>query len=407
MPGLSTYNSSWDQTRANQAAEYVYEDDSIIIATDFEGGNGNKIQRSGNALYELDLEPEPGDNPYGYSGIAYYVCFGVRSKTRTTQQIHVRLNGKCKGVENFSAQKHMVVRRGGRWDQLPAECIRQVMHKGEAVLDSLEIELSLPPVSESDPALFISNFHWWPNSEVAAYLHKLDGAIPVVIGTSFLGKPIYALELGNRSPQAPCMVNAATSQPSEMGHLACRALIDFLLSDDPEAHRILEQFHICFVPAPNPDGNVLGNGLVDAQGRFQYFEGHFAANEDPRASPETVALWQYLKKKNPTLFWEWHSNNWFRRRGNMLLRYRPELINNIEIGRKWRHLDELLLKLPDTFHESWTSHEEGPYQNSLGFQAVTKLGSISHMIKHHDKYPLQETASHAVECLKSAALALL
>jgi hypothetical protein len=223
------------------------------------------------------------------------------------------------------------------------------------------------------------------------------------IGRSFQNRPIYAVEFGNDADDAPCMIHAQTPQPSEMGSLACRAMIDFLCSDTPDAAAIRESFRICFIPMTNPDGTVLGYAVSDAQGRFPYFEGNLAANDDSTATPETVAVWRYLKERRPWLFWDWHSNNWSRRPGHTLLRYRPEMLEDTFLKRIWMELDKRLLDLPNTYHGNWTSHTEGIYQNSMGFQAVTRLGAISCMIKQHDKYPLEQSRAHAIACLKAAA----
>ena len=403
MSGLSTYNPIWDQSRASTGDGRTFEDEAIIIATDFEGGNGSNIKKVGADHFSIDLEPEPGENPYGYSGIAYYVCFGVRNKLNRERTVRVRLNGICMGREDFSAQRHMVIRKGPTWHQLQADRIHRAYEQDAPVPDVLELEVTVPGSFAEDNTLFLSNFHWWPYSEVEEYMTNLAHVNLRQIGTSFLNKPLYAVEMGATSPGAPCIVHAATSQASEMGHLACRGMIDFVLSEDPDATWIRDRYHICFLPVTNPDGNIMGHGLVDAQGRFQYFEGHFAAEGDSRASPETIAVWRYLREKRPWLFWEWHSNNWARRRGNMLLRYRPELLADDTMRNAWNNLDQELLDIPDTYHESWTSFSEGPYRNSMGFQAVTKLGSIAHMIKQHDRYPLHQTQTHAIECLRAAA----
>ena len=87
----------------------------------------------------------------------------------------------------------------------------------------------------------------------------------------------------------------------------------------------------------------------------------------------------------------------------MLLRYRSELLEDARMRRVWDEIEESLLTLPNTYHESWTSYTEGPYQSSPGFQAITRLGAISCMIKQHDKYPLGDSQDHAVRCLKTAA----
>ena len=114
----------------------------------------------------------------------------------------------------------------------------------------------------------------------------------------------------------------------------------------------------------------------------------------------------YLQEQRPWLFWEWHSNNWDRRPGHMLLRYRPESMADTSMRCTWQEIDRRLLALPDTHHGNWTSHTEGIYQESMGFQAVTRLGAISCMIKHHEKYPLEQSRDHAIACLREAAAVL-
>ena len=105
------------------------------------------------------------------------------------------------------------------------------------------------------------------------------------------------------------------------------------------------------------------------------------------------------------LFWEWHSNNWSRRPGHMLLRYRSELAGDAHTRQLWDAVEERLLGLPNTHHGNFTSHSEGPYQPSIGFQAAVRLGAVACMIKQHEKYSLAESRHHAVACLQAAAAA--
>jgi hypothetical protein len=89
----------------------------------------------------------------------------------------------------------------------------------------------------------------------------------------------------------------------------------------------------------------------------------------------------------------------------MLLRYRHELLPDAAQRRLWDDLEARLLALPDTHHGNWTSATEGLYQHSLGYQAVTRLGAISCMIKQHDKFPIERSRDHARAGLQAAAAA--
>ena len=140
------------------------------------------------------------------------------------------------------------------WSQLDPAAIQTV----EGMPDAVTVDIPLPSADDLEGTLFVSNFHWWPYSERVAYVRGLKEARVREIGRSHQDRPMYAVEIGREDPAAPCMVHAQTQQPSEMGHLACRALIDYLLSDDQSAIRIRERFRICFLPMTNPDGTVLG-----------------------------------------------------------------------------------------------------------------------------------------------------
>ena len=399
ISGLRHWNPVWDQTRAESGGAYVYGDEEVMIATDFECANGTNIRPDGEG-YALDLEPEPGD--HAYSGMSYYFCFGVVNKRDGARRLPVRVRGGMR--DKFAAdQAHAVLRRGERWFQLAPERVRAVPDT-----EILELELDLPGAGEPDPVLFVSNFHWHPFSELKPYLDRI-GQHPEArvssIGTSVEGRELYRVEIGPDDPEVPHIVMTQTPQPSEMGTWTCRAVIDFLLSEAEEARSMRARHRFTLLPATNPDGTVRGLGVSHHLGRFPYFEGKVTAEEDPDALPEMAAVWNLLKEARPWLFIEWHSNNWHRRPGQMLLRFRPHLMEDSARRRLWEDFDERLMKLPDTHHGNWTSHDEGLYQDSLCFQSITRLGCISHMIKHHDKFPLDQSGRHAVMCVCEAVRA--
>ena len=401
---LHTYDPGWEDVRGATSAHpaRVYEDDTLLIATDFEGGNGHAIERLSGDRFSVRMEPDPGD--HRFKGVGYYACVGVRNKTGTARRVRLHLSARIHRGESWLGQEHMVLRQDGRWRHLDPSAL------GSAG-DALELSLDVPAGGAESNTLFVSNFHWWPFSERLRYLEQLMGragskARVKVIGKSVQGRPIHAVEIGRDDAGAPTIVHAQTTQPSEaMASHACRALIDWLVSNDDVAARIRDRFRVCVIPTTNPDGTVLGYCVADAMGRFPYFEAHLAAQGDPRASPENRAEWRYLEQLRPWLFWEWHSNNWSRRPGHMLLRYRSELAGDAHTRQLWDAVEERLLGLPNTHHGNFTSHSEGPYQPSIGFQAAVRLGAVACMIKQHEKYSLAESRHHAVACLQAAAAA--
>ena len=401
MSLASDYNPIWDRTRARAADPgRVFGDRKVMIATDFEGGNGTAICAIGTDHYQIDLEPEPGE--HRFQGVAYYLCFAIRNLRRKEARVTVRLRAKVHRNEKFHDHRHMIVRRGGHWSHLPVEAIRPVAQSS----DILDLDLALPAAGTPDDLLFISNFHWWPYSEVIAYVRSLSGVRVREIGRSIQGRPILAVEIGTEDPAAPCILQAQTSQASEMmaAH-ACRWLIDFLLDGSEETRRLRQRFRFCIVPAANPDGAVLGHGVSDARGGFPHFEANRAAEGDPDASPENIALWRYVEQCRPWLFWEWHSNNWFRRPGHVLIRIRHHLAQDPVQRAAWDAIEKKLLALPNTYHEMWNSTGEGVSQDTPPYQASLRLGSIGCLIKQHERFSLDESRRHAVACLRAAVAA--
>src|SRR5437868_6769607 len=72
--------------------------------------------------------------------------------------------------------------------------------------DTVDIDVPLPGAEDPDPTLFVSNYHWWPYTEVVEWLRGLppDRARVEEIARSYQGRPIYAVEIGETAADAPC-----------------------------------------------------------------------------------------------------------------------------------------------------------------------------------------------------------
>jgi len=398
MSGLSKHNPIWDQTRAQSECDRVYEDDGILIATNFECGNGKSIRSTGADHYEMSLEPEPGDHVF--SGQSYYFCVGLRNKTPTSRAIQLTAQANIDG--KFSqGNHHAILKRGQMWGHLDPSAVHP-----DGDTDRVTFDVVLPASNETDATVFLSNFHWYPFTEFQQYIEQLEQNDLVSVSTygeSSDGRPLYRIDIGSDDPSAPCVLMSQTPQPSECGTWTCKAVIEYLLSD--EGASALAQHRFVILPMTNPDGTVAGLGVSHPSGSFPYFEGKLTAEGDPSALPELKNFWQVLVQEKPWLFIEWHSNNWARRPGHMLLRFRPHLIEDESIRTLWEDIDRRLEAVPDVHHGNWTSHDEGMYQISFCFQAITRLNTISYMIKHHDKFPLKDIQQNAVACLKEALAA--
>lgn len=397
------FGADWDQTRRlENVATRILDLDDIWMSSAFEGGNGSDMGRLGPDHYFVRCEPDPGE--HRFSGKSYYFCFAIRNTLPIQRWITVRI--AAAGWNYFGSQsQHYTARRGNAWQVFGSDLCRRVHADNET--DLVDIDILLPPGTENEPVV-ISNFHWNRYTELRAWLATLpaDLAVQRELGESTGGRAIGAIEIGN--PSRPAIIVAQTSQPSELSSTPIiRGMVEHLLQDTAHIRKLRENARFCFLPMTNPDGQVLGLTVSTPTGRFPVFEGDKAMRGDADTVHEAKVLWGYLSEVKPAIYWEWHSNNWSRRPGHMVLRYRPALIDDPARQRAWADLEDAILQLPDTHHENFTSHTEGHYAPTMGFQAATQLGCISTMIKNHEKFPIQQSISFGISCLELAAAQLM
>lgn len=396
---LARFNPVWELCKAGVDPTRVYEDAFVEIAGDFEGANAHNLRKLADGHYYAESEPEPGN--HGFSGEGYYYCIGIRFKDPALKSIRMRVYAV--GDEHTAHRgqighdiHHCVLYSAGEYHQLPAENIHVVDANG----DVLDFDIPRP---EGTDTVFISDFHWWPHSEGIRFFQdlceKTPGMRSEIIGRTLQGRAQYAFEFGSEKPDAYKILLTQTMQPSECGHLLIRYITEFLLSDDPAAKNILKDFRFYIVPFASPDGSVQGLCVSNARGDFLNFQAHYAAEGNPLASPECVAVYRYIEKVKPLLYFDMHSNNWGTRAGNMLIRYRHYLIQDAEMQRLWDHLEERLLTLEHMYHENWTDAYAGYYQKTMGYQAATRLGVISAMIKQHDQFDTDTLRRDAVAAI--------
>jgi hypothetical protein len=383
-----------------------YTDESITIRADFECGNGTGFRAAPDG-YHVDLQPEPGEHAFG--GKAYYFCVALENQLPHPRDVRVWLHGHHDGKFGEGtryAVLHRSVEPGASfstntaaaalaWQQLGPEHI--TWSEGE---DTVCVTVPLPGSGETAPVCTISNYHWHPFSSLVPWVDEIRAsseAEVTVCGQSVAGHPLFRIDVGN--PDGPAILMTQTPQPAEMGTWAIRAIVDYLLSEAPEAERMKQRFRFVFLPETNPDGRDAGLGVSHPSGRMPYFEGDLTVDHPDQALPEMHATWAVVSGLSPLHFIEWHSNHWDRRPGHVLLRLRPQLIADAGRRQRWERIDDALLALPETHHGNWTGQTEGMYQCSLVYQATTRLGTISHMIKQHDKYDLAANLEHAVACL--------
>ena len=157
------YSPIWDKSRSAITGRR-HENADVVLASNFECGNGFNFRQLGPGSYACDVEPEPGSHIFSDKG--YYFCFAVVNKRARDQLVTLQVAG---GQERFGSNTQFVIaKRGAVWSHLPAERILTPPDDR-----TIAFQLDLPGAADAGPAVFVSDYHWYPYTEMTAYLKNL------------------------------------------------------------------------------------------------------------------------------------------------------------------------------------------------------------------------------------------
>lgn len=125
----------------------------------------------------------------------------------------------------------------------------------------------------------------------AKNLTKKDFVVMSEIGTSKEGRPINALQIGNRKSKKLLMVLSRQHPPEVTGWLAMKAFVERLCIDDELTEKFRNEYNILVVPCVNPDG-------VD-NGHWRNSAGGIDLNRDWETfmQPETQTVRRFMQNK--------------------------------------------------------------------------------------------------------------
>ena len=87
-----------------------------------------------------------------------------------------------------------------------------------------------------------------------------------VIGRSVQRRPIFKLEIGNRSARSIVFIMARQHPPEVTGAIGMRNFVETICDDSRLAAQFREIYRTVVVPLANPDGVELGHWRHNAQG---------------------------------------------------------------------------------------------------------------------------------------------
>ena len=387
--------SGWDRTRARLGRQdYALGTEGIELATDFECGNGSNLRQVGPLHYALDGEAETGEG-HPFAGKCSRFCFAVRNRCSTETDVVIDV---CRYTHDLPETKHISVWDLKNWWNLPADAVTRLPDK-----ETLRLRLRLPGPGAERRTLFVCNFHWYPFTQMVRWIEEVASAQPDIarlgsIGRTALGFDIYALTIaeGETDEDAKeAIVVSASPQSSESGSLACRRIIEYLLSDESGALRLRRSYRIHLIPYPNPDGAVLGTTMVNSLGQNPFFDA-ITAVEGREGSLESKYAWEFASRIRPWLYLEFHSAFQDRRDSYIPFIFQPQLSKDDRTRQISELCDERISALTQT-RPSFI--KPGDYGTTLAHHMKERCGAISYFYKLHNRFPLEENLQRSLDVL--------
>lgn len=158
---------------------------------------------------------------------------------------------------------------------------------------------------------------WPPFEKMQARLEKWQRQHPdivqvQVLGESAQGRPIYAVRLtdpaGDDEEKEHVLLTNPHVGAERSGGTAMFATMQWLLSGDRLARKVLRQQLIVCMPVVNPDGYVHERS-TNILGKRQYTNWTPDGPEDPPNNPEGVAIQRMLDELQPEVHAEYHGTN--------------------------------------------------------------------------------------------------
>ncbi len=120
------------------------------------------------------------------------------------------------------------------------------------------------------------------------------------IGKSRKNRDVLAIEAGNKKKR-PLVVMSRVHPYETIGSYFVDGMLKWLITNEEDAEKLLQENNIIFLPMPNPDGVAEGTCKLTLGGLN--FEAGFYEN---CAEPEGAAVRDYLLEKNPSAILDLH-----------------------------------------------------------------------------------------------------
>ncbi len=278
--------------------------DSLTVRTAFKTGAGNKIRFLDSNNLQIRVPPDPAAGNYkDPKGYDYFFHFDLENKGDKLHELNIELlRPTTKSDINtwFSTQAPLFCSDDGKDWYLLSNVKATKGHR------DYKFPLTILPGQK----IHIANSIPINPSYVKEHLISISSLNPSIcsyheIGTSVLGEPLPLLQINsNSAKKKDRFLIWAGIHASEPDTLATFWLIDWLLSDDEYARKVLEKFSFDVVPMINPDGFILGTSGCNSYGVNIFWD---FRKEDNLKSPESTALWKWAQENPPQVVLDIHA----------------------------------------------------------------------------------------------------
>jgi hypothetical protein len=287
-----------------QARGIDTETNGVLFTTRIPCGAGEDLREAGSDHYIFTIPADPASIPEA-AGYDYYFCVAVGNALPQERVI------------TLQAMRPDHLSREAKWTPSRVPVFVSADSQTWYVLDEVDasqnheeyrMQVVLPPRQ----TVYLSNSLPHPSRIMALWLSRVQAAHNELVllhrlGPSVEGRQVLLLTISDPAvadPSKDRILVTSGFHPAEPDWLATTAIIDWLLSDDPQAKKTRQDFVVDVLTQVNPDGFDLGTNGANAQGVNLYWD---FRPDDEQNSPEAVRLWRWIEAHPPHLYLDFHA----------------------------------------------------------------------------------------------------
>jgi hypothetical protein len=291
----------------------TFENEYIVITSDFETGNGKNIQQIKPNRFRSEVV---GDAP-GYN---YY--FGIRVCEKSSERRSIRLeivpdpDYARTNVPDFYSNlntKIWYTKDGFEEGEYQFYQLPEFNFEGEGEVKIFRDRYLIHFTTVPGKTVWLTNMNPLPYSRMTWMLNEEARNHPEfirlgMVGKSVQGREVNLVEISEGAGEKPVILVIAGEHPTEFpGQWSVWGIIRWLTSSIPEAIQLRRKYRFLAVPQRNPDGNVAGRPKLSSEKIDLNGPPWVGVDEGKEpAGHENQELWNMIKKQPPAGLLNFH-----------------------------------------------------------------------------------------------------